>query len=140
MSRDYAIEENVKLQSEIRTLKDEKKSLAQMLAAKDAEIAELKANVLELQSLYVIRTPWIDPQDEITELKEQHAREIERLRRALEAEGAEEGNTEPEQKPETCVWSEQSTSCNAEPSHSLIWFAAELTFCPFCGKRVEVRG
>lgn len=40
---------------------------------------------------------------------------------------------------ETCVWSEQSTSCNAEPSHSLIWFAAELTFCPFCGKKVEVR-
>ena len=45
----------------------------------------------------------------------------------------------PEQKPETCVWSEQSTSCNAEPSHSLIWFAAELTFCPFCGKRIEVK-
>ena len=43
-------------------------------------------------------------------------------------------------KPETCVWSEQNTSCNAEPSHSLIWFAAEITFCPFCGKRIEVAG
>ena len=46
-----------------------------------AEIAELKENVLELQSLYVIRTPWIDPQDEITELKEKHAREIERIKK-----------------------------------------------------------
>lgn len=114
MSRDYASEEIVKLQSEIRTLKDEKRSLVQMLAAKDAEIERLKKMCRKLTQ-----------------------REHALLGMSSCVRSA------PEQKPETCVWKEIDAD-GITAFESCCRFHATLfekpDICPSCGKRVEVRG
>lgn len=46
-----------------------------------------------------------------------------------------------EQKPETCVWDDNNgqTECGAIPHGELLAQMDSLTFCPFCGKRIEVK-
>jgi FtsZ-binding cell division protein ZapB len=124
MSRDYAIEENVKLQSEIRTLKDEKKSLAQMLAAKDAEIERLREALTQCAE-------WIREKHEMPDCSEI----LLNARAAL-------GQMPPEPFTGTCAWKEAATSSEDNIYNTSCGVVRRLPrdgVCPCCNRRVEVR-
>ena len=133
MSYEKDVEIRIGLRKEIRTLQDEKKALVQMLSDKDAEFDRLR---LRLRSV--------------------NADLVRTLDRIAVAAGRPDGGYIAERiaiaalsraeqtKPETCVWRKDGpgnivTSCG-EICSCPACKQGKFRLCPFCGKRIEVRG